>query len=363
MKPNFKLLLLCFFTSLLLCFSASAQQEEYSCENLSTKEISYTQFLDLLINKINLERSFKGLIPLEADPIAVQVAGEQANDLVLSGYLSYFNSKKQCPDERYTLAGGTGVTTEVVKAFEAEQKNQKKIKLTELLACQLVQAILLSSDDAQILFNPQLSHVGCGIALSEDKKRFASVIEFVTKGGESKPLKPFLALGEKINVTGKINPPYRFKAVSISYFDEQKLSELQEQGDIGFNNENLVPYFPPQDYIAYGDTKKTNILKVLKGLGAIGAIGGAPFTGGATAVLAPMFISSIQCGQPKEVPLKGGIKANSKGEFSGQIDLNYQGMSGLYFISILAELPSINYPIVVSRRTVRVTSPLQGVKS
>ena len=85
-----------------------------------------------------------------------------------------------------------------------------------------------------------------------------------------------------------------------------------QKNHISFDNESLMPYLLPQDYIAYSDTAKNNIAKVLKGIGAVAAIAGAPFTGGATAVLAPVLLSSIQNGPPREIPLKGGIKLNSK---------------------------------------------------
>ena len=60
-------------------------------ENVQTQEITESGFLDLLIQNINNERSFKGLLPVEKDVIAVKVAEEEGSSLIQKGYLSYFN--------------------------------------------------------------------------------------------------------------------------------------------------------------------------------------------------------------------------------------------------------------------------------
>ncbi len=328
-------------------------------ENLQTQEINEHDFINTVIEEVNKQRSFKGLIPLNNDALANRVANEQSGEIILKGHLSYFNQKGYGPDERYTLAGGTGTTTEIIKGFQSD--SNVTIQLTELLAHHLVQAIVINSDDSQIIYNPYITHIGFGFALSKDKKAFVSVVELISKGGEFEPLRPVVNFGEKIEISGKVLKPYKFKAVSIAYYDAVLEDAFDEptNNHISFDNESLMPYLLPQDYIAYSDTAKNNIAKVLKGIGAIAAIAGAPFTGGATAVLAPVLLSSIQNGPPREIPLKGGIKLNSKGEFSGELDLNFQGKPGLYFISVLAEISGISYPVAISRRTVRVRSHLQ----
>ena len=361
LKFNLVFLIVYFF-----CFtSVHAISDVQGYENVQTKELDANEFLENIIQHVNERRSFKGLLPLEKDEIVVSTASEQARNLIIKGYLSYYNSNQQGPDERYTLLGGSGALTEIVKGFEIDKKDDRKIKLTDLLARQLIEAISLNPDDSQILYSPYVTHIGSGFALSKDKNKFAVVIDFVTKSGNLQPLKPVLNWGEKLSVSGKIPPPFKFKAVSVAYFDQSKMSDVtfnnneEESNDYYFDDENIKPYFPPQDFIAYSDTSKSNFVKIIKGLGVVGAIAGAPFTGGATAILAPAILNSIQNGPPREIPLKKGIKANSKGEFFGQIDLNYKGMGGLYFVSVLGELPGVDYPVVISRRTVRVNHPLQ----
>lgn len=337
-------------------------QDNNNYENLQTVEVNNEQFQDILYQFINEERSFKGFLPLSKDEIAFNVAFEQAKEILAKDCLSYSNLKGQYPDERYTLAGGTGATIEVIKGFE-KNPNEKKVKLTELLAKQLIEAVKANPDDAQIFYSPYINHCGLGFALSNDKKKFVSVIEFVTKGGEFEPIKPTASLNEKLKVLGKVNKPYKFKAVSVAYYDSVRLSFDENNNPGYFGNESLKPYFPPQDYIAYSNTVKSNFIKIIKGIGVIGAIGAAPFTGGASAVLAPALISSIQNAPPREIPLKGGVKVNSKGEFSGEVELNYQGKGGLYYVSVLAELPGVDFPIVISRRTLRVNGFLPAVSN
>lgn len=336
-------------------------QDNNNYENLQTAEINSEKFQDILYEFINEERSFKGLLPLVKDEIALSIAFEQAKEILAKGYVSYKNLKNQYPDERYTLSGGTGAIIEVIKGFENDS-NKKQVKLTELLAKQLVQAIKANPDDAQILYSPYINHFGLGFALSKDKKKFVSVVEFVTKGGEFEPIKSQISLNEKLKILGKINLPYKFKAISVAYYDSVRLNFEDENNNPGyFTSESLKPYFPPQDYIAYSNTAKSTFMKIIKGIGVIGAIGAAPFTGGASAILAPALISSIQNAPPREIPLRGGIKVNKKGGVSGEIELNYEGKGGLYYVSVLAELPGVNFPIVISRRTVRVNSFLPAV--
>lgn len=326
-------------------------------ENLSMKEISSVEFEDLFLRIVNNERSFKGLLPVVKDETAMKVSLEHASDLLVQGHASFFNQKKQGPDERYTLAGGTGALIEVIKGFEVGQGDEK-IKLSETLAKQLIEAISISTDDAQILYNPHITHIGYGFALSKDKTKFVSVLDFLTKGGSLEPIKISVNLSQKINISGKLRKPYRFKAVTVGYLSEQNLSDLIDNYTTGFDSQNVKPYFPPQDYIAYADKSKTNTMKILQGIGFIGALGAAPFTGGATSFLAPVFLNSLQSGPPKEIPLKGGMKSDSDGSFYGNLELNYQGKPGLYYISVIADMPGLNTPIVISRRTVRVGLPL-----
>src|SRR3989338_3931526 len=140
-------------------------------DNLQTAEINSEKFQDILYEFINEEISFKGLLPLVKDETALSVAFEQAKEILAKGYVSYKNLKNQYQDERYTLSGGTGAIIEVIKGFENDS-NKKQIKLTELLAKQLVQAIEANPDDAQILYSPYINHFGLGFALSKDKKKF-----------------------------------------------------------------------------------------------------------------------------------------------------------------------------------------------
>lgn len=338
--------------SLILFFVLFASSQCFAYENTETKVIDNITFANLLFANLNENRSFKGLLPLEIDRAASYVAKQHAEYLVNHDTLSYCNNKLQCPDERYTIAGGTGATVEIIKAFELSP--DENVKLTELLTKNLLEALQVNEDDSRVLYNSFITHIGFGFATNKNK--FVAIIEFVTNGGNFSPLDQNIALGEKLNIEGSMKPPFIFKAISVAYFDK---NEYKSSNDDFFDSDHIPPYFPPQDYIAYGNISKQRFLKILKGLGFIGAIGASPFTGGASAILAPVFLHSLQNTPSKEIPLKSGIKVSSDGQFSGKVSLNYQSMTGLYFVSILAELKNIDYPIVVSRRTVNVRSPLE----
>jgi hypothetical protein len=336
-----------------------AGNEESGYENYQTKELALKQFEDSFIEIINQQRSFMGALPLIKDDIAFKVAGEQAENIINKNQLSHFDSKGHCPDERYTLAGGTGALIEVLRSFELDEG---KIVLNELLINQLIEAISLNTDELKILYNPYITQVGYGFGVSKDKKKFVVVLDFLTKNGEIEPIRTTINLNQKLNLSGKLKSPYKFKAITIGYLSDADIFDVNDNGDIGFNSENMKPYFPPQDYIAFSDNSKSNLIKILSGIGFVAALGGAPFTGGASGVLAPFFLNTIQNGSPKEVPLKGGIKTTSDGQFKGDLLLNYQGMTGLYFVNVIADIPGSNSAIIISRRTVRVELPVIGMK-
>lgn len=349
----YKQISIIFFVSFFLlnyfCFKAETKIQGY--ENTASKELDYDEFTNLVISEINKKRGVKGLLPLAFDPIATSIAKSHAQDQIVNKYLSYCNLRNECPDERYTLAGGSGAIVEVIKGFERDFQ-EEPISLTPLLAKYLVDSLSQSEDDLKVVLSPYITHIGFGHAF--DKYRFSGVIEFVTITGEFSPIKMSLKVGEKLHVAGKVKEPYKFKAISVAYFDRYELAALDDKSRSYFDIDHLRPYFPPQDYIAYGSTSRSNFIKIIQGIGLIGAIGASPFTGGASAILAPIFIHGLQNSPPREIPLKGGIKVNSKGEFKGDIVLNYYSMAGLYYVSVLAELPGYDYPIVVSRRTVQV---------
>jgi len=336
-----------------------SDNEQSGYENYQIQELTLNQFEDSFLDIINQQRSFMGALPLIKDDVAYKAAGEQAENIINKNQLSYFDSKGHCPDERYTLAGGTGALIEVLRSFELDKG---KIVLNELLINQLIEAISLNTDELKILYNPYITHLGYGFGVSKDKKKFVAVLDFLTKNGEVEPIRTTINLNQKVSLSGKLKPPYKFKAITIGYLSNADISDVDDNVGVGFNSEHMKPYFPPQDFIAFSDNSKSNLVKILSGIGFVAALGGAPFTGGASGVLAPFFLNTIQNGSPKEVPLKGGIKITSDGQFKGDLLLNYQGMTGLYFVNVIADIPGSNSAIVVSRRTVRVDLPIVGIK-
>ncbi len=349
----FKKLTICF----LICFScliflpseANLKVQDY--ENKVFQEVSEDDFIDVVINEINARRGLRGLLPLAFDPIATNVAKDHAKNLIKNKYLSYCDHENKCPDERYTIAGGSGAVIEIIKGFEKDV-GENSIKLTSLLAQYFVDSLTESEDDLKVIFSPYINNIGFGYAF--DKNRFAGVVEFVTIGGDFDPININLTLGNKLHIEGKVKTPFKFKAVSVAYLDRYELENFKDESYSSFDIDYLKPYFPPQDYIAYSSTSKRNLVKIVQGIGLIGAIGASPFTGGASAILAPLFLHGLQSNPPREIPLKGGMKVNSKSEFTGDIPLDYYSMVGLYYVSVLAELQGLDYPITVSRRTVRV---------
>lgn len=345
MKTFFKLL---GFIVLINCFFLIPSYAVEGYENTLVTNLSTVGFEGEVIRSINEQRESRGLRALVPYEVAYQSAMIHSKFLIKLGQLSYYNEKIQGPDERYTLFGGQGYTQEIIKGFESESP----IKLSPLLANQLVDAVVLNIDDSKVLLDTMLTHVGVGVSLSGDLKKFIVVIEFVSIGGEIISSHDVM-LGQKIKVSGRVLNPYRFKAITVAYDDTDE-NDISSNRNLNFiNNDTLKPYIPPIDYEAYIDSTSNDWGNVLKGLLFVGSIAAAPFTAGASGIFAPFILQSFGGGGVREVPTMGGIKSTSGG-FEGIIDLNYKNKPGLYFVNLWGSLPNGGYPVLLSRKTVRV---------
>jgi hypothetical protein len=114
------------------------------------------------------------------------------------------------------------------------------------------------------------------------------------------------------------------------------------------------PYFPPIDKVIYADRTAERTRSIAKTSGLILAMLAAPFTYGASMLVADILMQSlVQAYQAQDVEVREGVKA-SDNSFSGLVNIGEWG-PGTYYITIWAIPSRSKKPVILSRRTVSVS--------
>ncbi len=303
------------------------------------------QLANKLLKAINEERSFRRLNPLTLDPTAQKMALEQANFLIQNRLFSSYGRGENNPDQRYTALGGTGKILELVDGFFApigENQQSKPIESSPELAGQLMDAITESTDKADLVFNPESNMAGIAFLLSPDKQQLVVVIELLTQEGNFSPIPKALSGGGGITVSGQTGGGYRLAWIGLAH----KKFEHPEPGQ---------DYFPPSDQVVYMNKSNDRVKNLAMTGGMILAMIAAPFTYGASAIVADvlgqMLASTYKL---QDVQVREGVSSDSSGNFSGSLGLGEWG-PGIYYVNIWGFRGRADEkPTILSRRTVSV---------
>ncbi len=321
-------------------------------ETNTRKIISLKNLDDLsqeMLSIINQERSLRSLPSLNNDPISYKVAYQQANYLIQTRQFSHYGIQNKNPDQRYTEQSGDGRIEELVEGFFASVDDKGiiiPIQLNREVPHQLMDAILKVPDKADIIFNSLANGIGISFVLSPDKSQLIAVAEISIDYGDLSSIPPKAAISENISVNGNLGRGYKFAWVGIAKadLDEEEKSETEPSA-----------YFPPIDQVIYLNKSGDRAKNLAKTGGAILAMVAAPFTYGASVLIANVLMQSIaQTYQSQDVEVRDGAKADlSGGNFNSSITLGEWG-KGIYYITVWATPPSEKKPVIIGRRAVKV---------
>jgi hypothetical protein len=338
--------------------SQKVSQNQPEANSGSKQQVAKTTKLELLpdINNlseqmlriVNQERSFRGLSPLEMDSVAQKVANEHASYLVQTKQFSHYGLSGSNPDLRYSEAGGGGKLEELVEGYFAGVDKNGKIGAVEAnteTPNQLMDAILKVPDKADVVFANGANKAGISFVIGKDKRQLAVVINTVAEGGSFSALPKQASISEQVNVSGNLGRGYKFAWIGVSHkeFEKAERSEVEPSS-----------YFAPIDQVVYLDKDSDRMKNVAKTLGVIGAMVAAPFTYGASMLVADILMQSVaKTYQAQDVAVRGGVKATDA-SFNSRLPMGEWG-PGLYYITVWAFNGSKEKkPVIVSRRTLRV---------
>ncbi|MDX1920694.1 MAG: CAP domain-containing protein [Candidatus Caenarcaniphilales bacterium] len=302
-----------------------------------------------MLKVINQERSFRSLSPLSMDPLAQKVANEHASYLVQTKQFSHYGSGGSNPDQRYTAAGGGGRVDELVDGFFAPVDKSGQIQPLEVSAETpnfLMDAFLKVPDKSDIVFNPDINKAGVSFVIGPDKKQLVVVIQMVVDAGSISSVQALASIADYIQLTGSLGRGYKFAWVGVSKkeLDENEKNEVEPS-----------PYFAPIDQVIYMDKDSDRAKNIAKAGGMILAMVAAPFTYGASMIVADILMQSVaQTYQAQDVEVRGGIRA-SDASFSGKIAMGEWG-PGLYYLTVWGFPSRTKKPVILSRRAIKVVN-------
>jgi hypothetical protein len=302
---------------------------------------------------LNTARAQLGFLPLVMDEAANKVAESHVIDLQKRNLVSHTNAKGENPDLRYTLANGSGAMVESVITLKPE--HVQKDEYTRALAAHTFKLLLERQDDRDALLSPDVTGFGFALRLVPGQKRAIVCLEISTNHGTINHLQLPLKIGDKADIYGTVEPPYRFAKVTVAW---EGLSN--DNPSTSEEIEEALPYFPPLDYVGYAHksehdygTAKTALRMGL----LVGVLAGSVFMP-PVALAAPLIMLSPGGNDiPKpmsDIPMHSGIKVEGN-SFSAKIPLSNSGKPGIYYVTVWATSANSNKLIPVSRRAYVLT--------
>ena len=297
---------------------------------------------------INQERSFRNLAPLSLDTTAQKISIEHASYLIQTKQFSHFGVGGKNPDQRFSEANGTGKIEELIDGFFAEVNEKgelQPIDVSSEVPNQLMDAILKVPDKADIIFSNDANQAGISFVLDPNKKQLVVVVEIITNYVNLAFI-PQKNPPSSIPISGSLQNGFKLAWIGIARkdFEQGEHSEVEPSA-----------YFAPIDKVVYLDKTADRAKSIAKTGGMILAMVAAPFTYGASMLVADLLMQSIaQTYQAQDVEVRQGVRADMDGNFNGNINVGEWG-AGLYYVSIWAYQGRSKKPIVVGRRTVSVS--------
>jgi uncharacterized protein YkwD len=314
-----------------------------------TKLLNRQQLEDYGLDLINEARVQVGLKSLTKDDIAYKVAKDLVADLCKRNCAMHENNLGENPDVRYTKAGGVDCLVESVASIRLKQRPIPN----KQLVYGIVKQLLDHQDDREGLLNPHASHFGFTFDVTQGGDHIIACTETVVKEAQVDPIPTTVHVGEKLDIKGRINEPYRFQKVTVAW---EGMTSPPEDSD---PDEEAAPFFPPLDYEAYAQHSEHDYQKAVRILQITGM--GLALAGGVfmppVALAAPLIMAAPPP-KPKavsEIPVRRGVHSDGF-SFDLKLPLSKDNKEGIYYITIWAKGEVDQVPFAVSRRAVVATT-------
>jgi uncharacterized protein YkwD len=163
-----------------------------------------------LLDLVNTERAPAGLLSLELDDLACQVANDHARDMATGKFLSHWGSDGRKPYQRYSFAGGIDATQENVSAADNILSLTPNGVAGDLLDMHTAMHDEKPPNDGhrQAILASHHTHAGFGIALSGHSLRLSEL--YVSRYLEVNPLPRKAKRRTTVVLTGKLLNPAHF---------------------------------------------------------------------------------------------------------------------------------------------------------
>lgn len=312
------------------------------------QELSVAEAEKFAVDVLNEVRAQQGLSEVQWDDMGFKVATEQVQDLIKREAVSHQNAAGQNPDVRYSGAGGADSLVESTIMFPRAEN----LKVTRDLVVKMLETLFTRQDDRECLLFPHASGFAMSFRWTPSKQKLFCCTEVVTKHGQMDPIPLEAVVGDKVEIKGNIEAPYKFHKITLAWE-----SLPPPPADDGTEATEALPYFPPLDYEAHAIKSNRDFdkgIRILQIAGITAAIAGGIFIP-PVALAAPLIAASVGTSTPKpvsEIPVKGGVKTDGN-SFTHRVTLNNQGKEGIYYLTVWAQSSTNpNEILPVSRRAI-----------
>ncbi|HEY9886363.1 MAG TPA: hypothetical protein V6C96_03780, partial [Vampirovibrionales bacterium] len=205
-------------------------------------------------------------------------------------------------------------------------------------------------DKSSIILNPEINQIGISFVKDPSGRQLVVVIQAIADYVLITDLPSKADMYEVLPINGQVMGGYKFAWIGVA----EKDPEPKERSEV-----EASPYFAPIDKVIYMDKTSNRAKQAAIAIGSIAAAVAAPFTYGASMILADILLQTVaRTYQAQDVEVRGGINASYDGQFSASIGMGEWG-AGLYYVTVWGYqkkqvLTEKKTPIILSRQVVEV---------
>ena len=228
------------------------------------ERLSLDEARTVMLNLINRDRVANGLRTVTLDPIATVAGQKHTDEMVSRCYLAHWSLDGKLPDQRYTEMGGTHFVQENLflgmKYYGSKPDGDMPLDEDATFTRRELEDIELSymnetppnDGHRKNILDPM--HVRVGIAFSRANNNRADVLanaqEFLNKGSSMTEIPRRVSIGQTVNVSGKIEPGVRFRAITLGRYDlpaSRSIDDLRRTHSYGMPTPFAV--YCPEGYV------------------------------------------------------------------------------------------------------------------